>query len=495
MHYLSFLPATRGFWIGIIIFFLIIFLPNPENVSESSQNMAAVALLMAVWWMTETLPLGITALLPLVLYPLTSIMTTAEVAPNYTNHLVFLFMGGFFIALALQEWELHRRFALFTIALLGSRPRRIFLSFMLVSAFLSMWISNTATAIMMLPIATAVIVHMEQEGGKQSRFISRFAPVLMLGIAYSCSIGGITTLIGTPPNIIFMGIYNKFFPKAPELSFFRWMVFMIPLSVLLFISIWIFLGYGKIRKKDLPKSQPGQYFREKYRELGPLTKPQKWVLTVFIGTALMWIFRSDIHFGFITIRGWPAFLGLQGWVQDSTIAIAMAILLFIIHIRDESGTRPLLKLKNIFQIPWDILLLFGGGFALAEGIQTSGLADLIGNQLGFIGNFPLWPMLLIISLCIIFFTEFTSNTAVATTILPIMAVLAINLGLDPLLIMLPATVASSCAFMLPVATPPNAIIFGSRYISIQMMVRVGIWLNLLSTLIISSYFYLLFHFL
>ncbi len=491
MRALSFLPDNKGFLLGLFLFVLMLLIPPPQAVSPPAWHMAAVAVLMAVWWMTETLPLGITALLPLVLFPLTGIMKTSEVAPNYTNHLVFLFLGGFFIALALQEWELHRRFALFTIALLGSRPRRILLSFMFVSAFLSMWISNTATAIMMLPIATAVIMHIQNELSEKKNFPVQFAPVLLLGIAYSCSIGGLSTLIGTPPNIIFMGIYNKFFPAAREISFFQWMVMMIPLSAMLFLTVWFYLGYILLGKKARAAGQTGDYFRKKYRELGPLSSPQKWVLALFISTALMWIFRSDIPLGFVTLPGWPSLLGLEGKIQDSTIAIAMAILLFVVHIRDESGRRALLRIQSISEIPWDILLLFGGGFALAEGIQKSGLASVIGNQLSFIGSLPLWLMIFIITVSLVFFTEFTSNTAVATTLLPILAVLALNLNLNPLLIMLPATIASSCAFMLPVATPPNAIIFGSRHVSIQLMVRTGIWLNLVSSVIIAAYFYVL----
>ncbi len=475
---------------GLLLFFVILLIPVFDDFNPDARKMAAIAILMAVWWMTETLPLGITALLPLLLYPLTGIMKTSEVSGNYMDHLVFLFMGGFFIAVALQEWNLHRRFALFTISLLGSNPRRVFLAFMLVSALLSMWISNTATAIMMLPIATAVIGQMQEERGGGKKSYATFAAVLLLGIAYGSSMGGIATLIGTPPNIIFMGIFNKFFPYQSGLTFFKWMLHMLPLSLLLLVTIWLYLGYVVLKNKDLPPAQAGSYFKQKYKELGPLTSPQKWVLSIFILTAFLWIFRSDIDLGILTIPGWPSLLGLGNRIQDSTIAIGMAILLFTIHVRDESGTRALLKLRNIFQIPWDILLLFGGGFALAEGIQQTGLAEFIGNQLEFVGNLPLLLMLFLLSISVAMFTEFTSNTAVATTLLPIMAALAVNLNLNPFMLMLPATVASSCAFMLPVATPPNAIVFGSNFISIQIMVRIGIWLNLMAAIIISVYFYL-----
>jgi sodium-dependent dicarboxylate transporter 2/3/5 len=491
MKILELFPDKKGFWLGLLLFFVVIFIPISSELNPAAHKMAAIALLMAVWWMSEALPLGITALLPLVLYPLTGIMKTSEISGNYMDHLVFLFMGGFIIAIALQEWNLHRRFALFTISLLGSNPRRIFLAFLLVSALLSMWISNTATAIMMLPIALAVISQMQEEQGSEKKKYETFAAVLLLGIAYGSSMGGIATLIGTPPNIIFMGIYKKFFPDQSGFTFFGWMLHMLPLSFLLLTAIWLYLGYGKLKKKDLPPPKPSSYFKQKYKELGPLTVPQIWVLGIFILTALLWIFRSNIDLGFFTIPGWPGLLGLGNLIQDSTIAMGMAILLFVIHIRDEKGTHALLKLSNIFKIPWDILLLFGGGFALAEGIQKTGLAEFIGNQLGFFGMLPFWIMLFLISISVAFLTEFTSNTAVATTLLPILAALSFNLNFNPFVLMLPATIASSCAYMLPVSTPPNAIVFGSRFISIQLMVRIGIWLNFIAALIISTYFYLI----
>ena len=449
--------------------------------------MLAITLLMAIWWMTEALPLGITALLPLILYPLFGIMKTNAVAPHYMDHLVFLFLGGFLIAIALQEWQLHRRFALFILSVLGSNQRNIILAFMFVSATLSMWISNTATAIMMLPIAIAVIRQMEENIGKQSIFAS----VILLGVAYSCSIGGIATLIGTPPNIIFSGIFQKFFPEISTISFVQWMGYMLPLSLLLFFLIWVYLAFIILRKRDLPQLQSRDYFRNQYRELGSLSVPQKRVLGIFLSTAVLWIFRSDIETGLITIPGWPRLLNLQKQIQDSTIAIGMAVLLFIMHVSQDSGKRGLLQIKNLFEVPWDILLLFGGGFALAGGIQETGLSVVLGQQLEFLGELPAWLMLFFLTLFIAFLTELTSNTAVATTILPVAAALSIQLGTDPMLIMLPVTIASSCAFMLPVATPPNAIIFGSRYIPISRMVKIGFMLNLIVAMCISAYFYLL----
>ncbi len=498
---LSYNPFTKlittlrrrwGFWSGLILFFVALLIPVSDTLNVSERNMIAITLLMAIWWMSEALPLAVTSLLPLALYPLLGIMKTGEVAPNYSNHLVFLFMGGFIIAIALQEWKLHKRFALFTIALIGNNARRMILAFMLATALLSMWISNTATAIMMLPIGLAVIgqIYDSKTGGSAAP--NRFGTILMLGIAYSASIGGIGTLIGTPPNVVFAGIYEKYFPSLPEITFVRWMIYAIPLVVLLFIALWFYLTHIAIRKKDLPVMKEKSYFKTKLKELGTMTVPQKWVLWIFVTTALLWIFRSDIQLGFVTIRGWPNLFGLQNVIQDSTIAVGMAILLFTIPVRDNNKIRNLLTLKNLMELPWDILILFGGGFALADGIQKTGLAEYLGQHLVFLQGLSFFPMLFVLTISISFLTEFTSNTAVATTLLPIFAALSIELKMSPLLIMLPATVAASCAFMLPVATPPNAIVFGSRYVPIKKMVRVGFVFNFISALIVSAYFYVVF---
>ncbi len=483
-----------GFWIGIILFALVLLIPVNDAFTLPERNMLAITVLMAVWWMSEALPLAVTSLLPLVLYPILGIMKTSAVSPNFSHHLIFLFLGGFMIAIALQQWQLHRRFAIHTISLLGSNPRRLVLAFMLSTALLSMWISNTATTIMILPIALAVIHQIQGKEDPEEMPRNVFGSVLMLGIAYSASIGGIATLIGTPPNVVFSGIYGKFFPQLPEISFVRWMFLAFPLAVLLFLLLWGYLVYGVLRKKHLPEIRNKAFFDEQKRQLQPLNTAQKWVLAIFFITAFLWIFRADLKLGFVTIPGWPHLIGLGKRVQDSTIAIGMAILLFIIPARVEDKKQTLLQWKNLLEIPWDILLLFGGGFALADGIQKTGLAEFIGKHLVFLGHMPFWVMLFLLTTSVAVLTEFTSNTAVATTVLPILAALSIDLNMDPLLIMFPATVAASCAFMLPVSTPPNAIVFGSRYIPIKRMVRIGIVLIVLASLIVSSYFFVIFKF-
>jgi sodium-dependent dicarboxylate transporter 2/3/5 len=480
-------PRNPGFWIGLVLFLIISWLPASETLPIIQKNMLSVIVLMAIWWMTEAIPLGITALTPLILFPIMGIMKTIDVAPNYMHHLVFLFMGGFLIAIAFQRWNLHRRLALYTLLILGSRPRNIILAFMLSSAILSMWISNSATAILMFPIALAVIRQIQEINRKSD--MTKFATVLMLGIAYSCSIGGISTLIGTPPNIVFSGIYEKFFPSVTPISFFNWMVLILPLSAILFLIIWFYLSYLVFKIDTHMEFPTRDFFRNKYKEQGALNAPQKWVLRIFFITAMLWVFRSEIQLSFFTIPGWPGLVGLGGWIQDSTIAIGMAILLFIIQVPDPLERKPLLDISKLKDVPWDILLLFGGGFALAEGMYQSGLADLIGEQLNFLDRFPLIFLMLLLVMFVTFLTELSSNTAVATTILPIATAFAIELQVNPLLIMLPATIACSCAFMLPVATPPNMIVFGSRLIKIQDMVKIGVVLNILAGVVLSLYFY------
>ena len=480
------LGLSWGFWLGILLFAGTLLLPASPGFPPAQRNILALALLMGAWWMTEALPLGATALLPLALYPLLGVMTTKQVSPNYGNHLVFLFLGGFLIALAMQEWDLHKRIALHTISLMGSGPRKLIIGFMAASAFLSMWISNTATTIMLLPIGLGVIRKVQGEKAAPGEF--RFGMILMLGIAYSASVGGIATLVGTPPNLVFSGIFSQFFPELPEVTFTGWFFLVAPLVLLFFACLALFLLFVLLRRKDLPAIPAKEFLAEELEEMGPITGPQKKVLAVFAATALLWIFRADIRAGSFVIPGWAGLLGLQGKVQDSTVAVGMGLLLFFLPAGKEWGNRPLLNLRGLLDLPWDILLLFGGGFALADGIQKTGLAATIGRQLTFLGHLHPFFLLLAVALTLAFLTEFTSNTAVATTMLPILAGLSKDLGMNPMILMVPATVAASCAFLLPVATPPNAIVFGTRYIPIGKMVRAGLVLEFLFALLAAAYF-------
>jgi sodium-dependent dicarboxylate transporter 2/3/5 len=484
------LGLNWGLWIGLILFFYFLEFPIDPQLNPEAQHLFAVAVLMAVWWMTEALPLAVTSLLPLILYPILGIMKTSDISPNYMNHLIFLFMGGFLIAEAIQKWGLHKRFALITIYWMGRNTDRLILGFMLVAAFMSMWISNTATAIMLMPIGVAVIRQLRPNDEVMQPKTRSFETVLMLAIAYGCSMGGTATLIGTPPNLVFAGIYRKFFESQPEVYFSKWMMLMLPLSLLLITFVYLYLVKVILKKKDSPQIQNRDFLKTEIQSLGKLSDPQKKVLIVFVVTALLWIFRGNIDFGGFSIPGWSHLIGLGDMIQDSTIAVAMAILLFIIPGERDAGKerKSILVLGDFTRIPWDILLLFGGGFALAEGIQKTGLAEYIAKNLMILGSIPLPFLILIICLSITLLTELTSNTAVAATFLPVLATFASHTDISPLLLMLPATIAASCAFMLPVSTPPNAIVFSTRYVSIRNMVSIGFVLILICSMTISLYF-------
>jgi solute carrier family 13 (sodium-dependent dicarboxylate transporter), member 2/3/5 len=483
-----------GFYLGLIVFFFVLFVIPENAMPPVAQRMAAIALLMAVWWITEAIPIPATALLPIVLFPILEIMKTSDVTVNYGHHLVFLFLGGFIIALTIEKWNLHKRLALQIINIIGTNPKFIILGFMIATAFLSMWISNTATTMMMIPIALAVIsqITLEKDVKKFEKGKNNFALALMLGIAYAASIGGIATLIGTPPNLVFIGILKSNFPGAPEISFLQWMIFALPFSILFLPIAWFYLVNIASPVKATGSNVRKEVLQKELKELGPMSQPEKYTLIVFMCTALLWLFRTDFDLGAVKIPGWTSLIGLKGYVHDSTIAIAMAILTFIIPAKTADGEKrkPLQDWSCTAKIPWGILILFGGGFALASGFQASGLTIWLGEQLSAFGFLPLIVIILLVCVITTFTTEFASNTAMATTLLPIVAGLAIALGVNPMLLMIPTTISSSTAFMLPVATPPNAIVFGSGYIQIKDMVRIGIFMNIIGLILIVCLLYL-----
>jgi sodium-dependent dicarboxylate transporter 2/3/5 len=397
-------------------------------------------------------------------------------------------MGGFFIALTIEKWNLHRRIALATIRAIGDRPRRILLGFMLASAFLSMWISNTATALMMLPIALSVVTQLGGEGDPDR--VRRFGLVLLLAIAYSCSIGGTATLVGTPPNIVFAQIYHETFPDAPPVTFLDWMLRALPFAAVFLAFTWAYLAFvvGRLGARSMTGGRDA--IREQYAALGPMSRQEKMVLGAFVATALLWIFRRDIGIASFTIPGWESILGVGGYVSDATVAIGMSVLLFLTPVDLERGEF-LLDWKTAVRIPWGILLLFGGGFALAGGFQETGLSRWIGETLTRFEGVPAWVLVVAICTLMTFLTELTSNTATTQMVLPILAATAVTFDCDPLLLMVPATLSASCAFMLPVATPPNAIVFSSDLVPIPTMARVGLVMNVAGVLLIFSLFHLL----
>jgi sodium-dependent dicarboxylate transporter 2/3/5 len=438
---------------------------------------AAIALLMAIWWITESIPLAVTALLPVALFPLFGVMNGKEVSALYFNHVIFLFIGGFIVALAMQKWNLHKRIAFVTLMIFGVKPHWILLGFMISTAFLSMWISNTATAMMMIPIALSVIINLENTlGEKKVRF---YSVGLLLCIAYSASIGGIATLVGTPPNLSFTRILNIIFPEAPEIPFAKWFFFAMPISLIFLLIVWLFLSLIFCRVNFYLKKS---VFKEQYKALGKITYEEKVVLVVFLLLALFWLTRADIQFGNFAIPGWAGLFPKAEFINDGTVAILLSLTLFLIPGKKSSR---IIDWTTASKLPWNIVLLFGGGFALASGFKESGLSEWFGDQM--IGLRTFSPALLIGSICflITFLTELTSNTATAEMILPILGALSVAIVKNPLLLMVPATLASSFAFMMPVATPPNAIIFGTGRLRIIDMVKVGFILNLLGVLVLT----------
>jgi sodium-dependent dicarboxylate transporter 2/3/5 len=485
-----------GLILGLVVFFLFLFLIPDSSMPSLAKKMAASALLMAIWWISEALPIPVTSVVPIVLFPLLDIMPTDRVTVNYGHHLIFLFLGGFIIALTIERWNLHKRIALKIIHLIGVNQRKIILGFMLATAFLSMWISNTATTMMMIPIGMAIISQMKvsKNDSNPEKEKNNFALALMLGIAYSASIGGIATIIGTPPNVVFVGILKSNFPMAPEISFMQWMLLALPFSLTFLPIAWFYLVYiaapvGKKGSEGLKSS----IIEQELKDLGPMTRAEKYTLIIFITTGVLWLTRSDIDLGAFHLAGWAGLLGLTGMIHDSTVAIAMAALTFIIPAGEEREGKQqfLMEWQWAKRIPWGILLLFGAGFALASGFQESGLTAWLGEQLKTFKFLPVSLIILIVCAMATFTTEFASNTAMASTLLPILAGLSIALGINPIILMIPATISCSTAFMLPIATPPNAIVFGSGYLQVRDMVKVGFVMNILGLILIFIFVQLL----
>lgn len=476
-----------GFFTGIILCAAILFFAEIDPGNPQVTQMAAIAVLMAAWWVTEAIPLAATSLIPLLLFPLLGMADGEVIAGSYINSVIFLFLGGFLLAIAMEQWGLHKRIALKIITLFGGSPNSIVIGFMFSTAFLSMWISNTATAVMMLPIGLAIIHKMEEEFGREKT--ENFSITLMLGIAYACSIGGIATLIGTPPNLAFIKIYKILYPQAPEISFGEWMLLAVPVSFVM-MTCAVFLLTKVYFKFDRALKIDKDFIRNEYLKLGKISREEKFIAAVFSTAALLWIFRVDFNLGFISIPGWQNIFSKPEYLNDGTVAIAMALLLFFIPAKNEGERRTtILDTSSIQKVPWGIILFFGGGFALAKGFTSSGLSEFIGER--FTGMTHLSPILMIfiVALAVNFLTELTSNTATAQMILPILGSVAVAIGMNPWLIMMTATISVSMAFMLPVATPPNTIIFASERVNIYQMVKAGFGLNITGAIIATLIVY------
>jgi sodium-dependent dicarboxylate transporter 2/3/5 len=462
-----------GLLLGAGLFVLMLVLPPPEDMSPVAWRVAAVAALMATWWVTEAIPIPATGLLPLVLFPLLGVASMGGASAPYADPLIFLFLGGFLVALALERWNLHRRIALRTVALVGTRPPALVGGFMLATAFLSMWVSNTATAVMMLPIGLSVIgLLRDRPGGDTAAGAGDgFAPALLLGIAYAASVGGLGTLIGTPPNALLAGFMARTY--GVEIGFAQWMLIGLPLVAVLLFCTWVLLTKLAF---TLPRGEiagTARLLQGELAALGPMTGPERRVAMVFTTMAVLWVVR-------------PLLGDLVPGLSDTGIAIAAALALFVLPAGKGQGGAALLDWEASRRLPWGVLLLFGGGLSLAAAIARSGLAEWIGTALSGFGGWPVLVVVLVVVTAIIFLTELTSNTATAATFLPLVASVAPALGTDPFMLTIPAALAASCAFMMPVATPPNAIIYGSGQVTIAQMVKAGFWLNLVSILVITG---------
>jgi sodium-dependent dicarboxylate transporter 2/3/5 len=474
-----------GFLLGALSFVLLILFFNPDPSNPKVGKVAAVSVLMAIWWMTEALPMAATSLLPLILFPLFGIISGSDIAGSYINSVVFLFIGGFMIAIAMENWGLHRRIALKIIMIFGGTSNSILYGFMFSSFFLSMWISNTATAVMMLPIALAVISKIENDFGKEAS--SNFSKSVLLGIAYSCSIGGIATLIGTPPNLALVRIHKIIFPNAPQISFGEWMMLALPISLLLIIVTAFVLSKIFFRTDSKIKVSK-DFVKNEYNSLGKISYAEKVIAIIFTFTSFLWIFRTDLDLGFTKIKGWASYFSAPDFIDDGTVAITMAFLLFLFPSKSEKQKQILGS--NVFeQIPWGIILLFGGGFALATAFSKSGLSDFIGHQFNTLNHINILVLIFIICFTINFLTELTSNTATTQMILPILASVSVAIGVNPLLLMIAATLSASMAFMMPVGTPPNTIVFAGRRLKISDMAKAGFALNILSVIVITLMVY------
>ncbi len=500
-----------GLITGIVLALAVYFF-MPSDLDHMLRGTAAIAVLMAAWWMSEAIPISVTALLPLVLFPALEIAEIGDFSGQYTAPTIFLFMGGFLLALGMQRWNLHRRVALWVLVAMGSSPKMLVLGFMIATGFLSMWVSNTATAVMMLPIGVSVlslIVGMlrdEAKAGKAGSSSSEelsdgaaemldadsdvaatedadgekgyehstdiepksnFGIALMLGIAYAASIGSLGTIIGTPPNAMLAAYMAE---QGVNIGFGQWMLVGVPVAVILMAAAW-FLLTNVLFKPEIDHIPGGRdLMRQELRKLGPMSAGEIRVLAVFVIAALSWVFVPVF---------WP-----ETMIADAVIAMAVGIAMFLIP-GGPDGVK-LMRWEDALELPWGVLLLFGGGLALSTQFTESGLSDWIGEQLSGLGFLPLVLLVVVVALVVLVLTEFTSNTATAATFLPLVGAMAIGLGMDQMLLAVPVALAATSAFMMPVATPPNAIAYGSGYVSMGNMVRAGIWLNIVALVVISA---------
>lgn len=506
-----------GLGLGACLFLGLLFIPGLP-LDPMQRRVAAVTALTASLWLSVAIPVGATSLIPAALFPLLGVLDAREVAPIYLRDLVLLFLGAFIIALGLERWNVHRRLALAVIQAVGSSRRRLVLGFMAAAAFLSMWINNTATTLMMLPIVTAVLGRVEEDDVAAGRPSDggRFGWCLLLGVAYSASVGGMATPVGTAPNQEFLGQFGTLFPDGPKLTFGEWFIAFAPLTIIFVPLAWLLLTRVVYPVSDVAGSGR-EAVAEERRRMGPMTVPQKRMALLFAATAALWVFRADLRIGALEIPGWSRlFMGAEAsdpmWyaqhkndISDATVATLLGILAFVIpsgwrggevagapEASAEGGDRRfLMDWRTASRLPWDVLLLLGGGFCLAHAFKVSGLDAVLGGALApILEGQSSWLVVAAVCVLVAGLTEITSNTATTAVLLPVMASAASTAGLDPMVVMLPATLAASAAFMMPVATPPNAVVFATHRVPMTRMARAGIWMNLLMAAIITLVFQL-----
>lgn len=466
------LSKTLGLFLGPILFFIILNLPF-EIVSEQGDKVIAVGVWMIVWWITDTVSISVTALLPLILFPLLKIMSIADVGANYGSPIIFLFFGGFVMALALEKVNLHRRIALNIIKLTGTTPNKVVLGFMIATAALSMWISNTATTVVMLPIAMSVIGLLVNDEDGFTKNDQNFALSVMLGIAFSANAGGVATVIGTPPNMVMIGLLENEYNI--EISFFKWMLLGIPFSITMITISYLVLTKWMFPNKQMKFAASKEVINEELKKLGAMSGKEKMVLVIFGVTVSLWVFRALINDIFPDLK-----------LNDTIISIFAAVSLFAIPYNLKKGDF-IIEWKDTSKLAWGILILFGGGLALAKGMSVSGIVDLVANAIAA-SDISILVMASLLIFLMLFMTEIMSNVALVAVLAPVVAGIAIGLEIPILYLLIPVTIASSCAFMLPMATPPNAIVFASGYVKVHEMARVGIILNLIAVVLLIFMF-------
>ncbi|WP_262904511.1 SLC13 family permease [Neotamlana laminarinivorans] len=461
--------------LGPVSFFSILLFFHPEGLNQQANAVLASVAWVAVWWITEAVSISVTALLPIVLFPLSGGLTLAQTTATYGHKYIFLYVGGFILAIAIEKWNLHKRIALSIIKIVGTNVVNIILGFMIATAFLSMWISNTAASVMILPMGMAIVSQLKDNPNTIQNENEIFGKALMLAIAYSASIGGIGTLVGSPTNLVLAGVVQTTFNE--EISFSQWFIFGFPIAVILIFLCWKYLTSiaFKFKQKEFPGGS--EEINKQLKALGKLTYEEKMVLIVFSCTAFAWITRS-----FLLQKLIPA-------IDDTIISVSFAIILFLIP--SSKKDEKIMHWEDAVKLPWGIVLLFGGGLSLALGFEESGLAIWLGEKLIALQAFPFVILVVIVIAMVNFLTEITSNIATTAMLLPVLISLASTLGVHPYYLIIGATISASCAFMLPVATPPNAVVFGSGYLNIGDMVKKGVWLNVVSIIILSVFVYFL----